>query len=94
MIFCDDFREMGGTDSNVCLVSHFVFLPIAAMSGFDANVVHSVPILADKPLGTTLESASDTERMLLDFLLQYRVGGVFLYRSVHLNSLSKSHLQI
>jgi hypothetical protein len=62
----------------------FVFLPTAAMSGFDANVVHSVPILADKPLGTTLESASDTERMLLDFLLQYRVGGVFLYRSVYL----------
>jgi DNA replication licensing factor MCM5 len=67
---------------------------IAAMSGFDANVVHSVPILADKPPGTTLESASDTERMLLDFLLQYRVGGVFLYRSVILNSPSKAHLQL
>ncbi|KIM28949.1 hypothetical protein M408DRAFT_329001 [Serendipita vermifera MAFF 305830] len=50
------------------------------MSGFDGNTVFAVPILADKPLGTTLESASDTERMLLDFLLQYRVGGVFIYR--------------
>jgi len=58
------------------------------MSGFDANTVHSVPILAEKPLGTTLESASDTERMLLDFLLQYRVGGVFLYRSAELSRYS------
>lgn len=53
---------------------------VIIMSGFDGNTVFSVPILADKPLGSTLESASDTERMLLDFLLQYHVGGVFIYR--------------
>ena len=52
----------------------------AIMSGFDANLVHAVPILGERPLGTSLESASDTERMLLDFLLQYRVGGQFIYR--------------
>ncbi|KAG8759606.1 minichromosome maintenance protein 5 [Serendipita sp. 396] len=50
------------------------------MSGFDANLVHTVPILGDRPLTNNLENASDTERLLLDFLLQYRVGGQFVYR--------------
>ncbi|KAG8829817.1 minichromosome maintenance protein 5 [Serendipita sp. 399] len=50
------------------------------MSGFDANLVHTVPILGDRPLTNNLENASDTERLLLDFLLQYRVGGQFMYR--------------
>lgn len=50
------------------------------MSGFDANFIHTVPILGEQPLSQNLENASDTERLLLDFLLQYRVGGQFLYR--------------
>ncbi|PVG02644.1 putative CDC46-cell division control protein [Serendipita vermifera] len=50
------------------------------MSGFDANLVHAVPILGERPLSNTLENASDTERLLLDFLLQYRIGGQFVYR--------------
>jgi DNA replication licensing factor MCM5 len=50
------------------------------MSGFDANVVHTVPVLGERPLSNTLDNASDIERLLLDFLLQYRVGGQFLYR--------------
>lgn len=52
------------------------------MSGFDANLIHTVPILGEQPLSQSLENASDTERLLLDFLLQYRVGGQFIYRFV------------
>ncbi len=49
------------------------------MSGFDANNVYNVSV-HDPPPPTAPESASDTEKLLLDFLLQYRVGGEFIYR--------------
>ena len=53
------------------------------MSGFDANVIHTVPILGDRQLNAVgLDSASDTERLLLDFLTQFRVEGQFIYRCV------------
>lgn len=53
------------------------------MSGFDANTVHTVPILGDRPLNAAgLDNASDTERLLLDFLTQFRVEGQFIYRCV------------
>ena len=55
----------------------------ALMSGFDANVIHTVPILGDKQLNAAgLDNASDTERLLLDFLTQFRVEGQFIYRYV------------
>ena len=55
----------------------------ALMSGFDANVIHTVPILGDRPLNAAgLDNASDTERLLLDFLTQFRVEGQFIYRYV------------
>lgn len=53
------------------------------MSGFDANRVYSIGV-HDRPATSAPESASETERLLLDFLLQYRVGGEFIYRSVGL----------
>lgn len=52
------------------------------MSGFDANRVYSVAVHdAAEPQG--IEQPSDVERMLFEFLLQYRIGGEFIYRSVH-----------
>ncbi|KAK0505988.1 MCM-domain-containing protein [Armillaria luteobubalina] len=51
------------------------------MSGFDANNVYNVSV-HDPPPPTAPESASDTEKLLLDFLLQYRVGGEFIYRDM------------
>ena len=56
---------------------HYCLRPI--MSGFDANRVYSVGI-HDRPAASAPDSASETERLLLDFLLQYRVGGEFIYR--------------
>jgi DNA replication licensing factor MCM5 len=51
------------------------------MSGFDQNRVYSVVPHANLP-APTRDSASDTEKRLLDFLLLYRVGGEFIYRCV------------
>ncbi|KAH9937414.1 MCM2/3/5 family-domain-containing protein [Fomitopsis serialis] len=49
------------------------------MSGFDADRVFSVSV-HDVPEPTGPDSPSQTEKLLLDFLLQYRVGGDFIYR--------------
>lgn len=51
------------------------------MSGFDANHVFAVSV-RDQPTATTTDTPSQTEKLLLDFLLQYRVGGEFVYRYV------------
>lgn len=49
------------------------------MSGFDADRVYSVSVhdVADP---SSPETPSQAEKLLLDFLLQYRVGGEFIYR--------------
>ncbi|KAH7929390.1 MCM-domain-containing protein [Leucogyrophana mollusca] len=49
------------------------------MSGFDANHVYTVSV-HDQPAAASPDSPSQTEKLLLDFLLQYRVGGEFIYR--------------
>jgi len=49
------------------------------MSGFDANHVFAVSV-RDQPAATTTDTPSQTEKLLFDFLLQYRVGGEFVYR--------------
>ena len=49
------------------------------MSGFDANQIYNVSV-HDPPAASAPESASETERLLVDFLFQYRVGGEFIYR--------------
>ena len=49
------------------------------MSGFDADRVYSVSVHQNAPSFST-ETPSETERLLLDFLLQYRLGGEFTYR--------------
>ena len=51
----------------------------ATMSGFDADRVYSVSVYQNAPSFST-ESPSETEKLLLDFLLQYRLGGEFIYR--------------
>jgi DNA replication licensing factor MCM5 len=51
------------------------------MSGFDADHIYNVSV-HDPPAATSPESASETEKLLLEFLLQYRVGGEFIYRLV------------
>jgi hypothetical protein len=53
------------------------------MSGFDADHVYTVSV-HDAPAPTSPESPSETEKLLLDFLLQYRVGGEFIYRQIPL----------
>ncbi|KLO20460.1 MCM-domain-containing protein [Schizopora paradoxa] len=49
------------------------------MSGFDANRVYSVTV-HDAPEPQGIEQPSEVERMLFEFLLQYRIGGEFIYR--------------
>jgi DNA replication licensing factor MCM5 len=50
------------------------------MSGFDADRVYSVSVHQNANTSFSTESPSDTEKLLLDFLLQYRIGGEFIYR--------------
>ncbi|KAF8078299.1 MCM2/3/5 family-domain-containing protein [Lyophyllum atratum] len=62
------------------------------MSGFDANNVYTVSI-HDPPSATSPESPSETEKLLFEFLLQYRVGGEFIYRDkLRGNLLLKQHI--
>jgi DNA replication licensing factor MCM5 len=49
------------------------------MSGFDANNVYTVAV-HDTPAPVAPDAPSETEKLFLDFLLQYRVGGEFIYR--------------
>ncbi|KAJ6627288.1 MCM-domain-containing protein [Mycena sp. CBHHK59/15] len=49
------------------------------MSGFDANAIYTVAA-HDAPPAVSPDSPSETEKLLLDFLLQYRLGGEFIYR--------------
>ncbi|KAF7367237.1 DNA helicase [Mycena sanguinolenta] len=49
------------------------------MSGFDAPAVFTVAA-HDPPPAISPDSPSETEKLLLDFLLQYRLGGEFIYR--------------
>jgi DNA replication licensing factor MCM5 len=64
------------------------------MSGFDANVIHTVPILGERLLNAAgLDNASDTERLLLDFLTQFRVEGQFIYRCVARQHTSRQALK-
>lgn len=49
------------------------------MSGFDADAVFTVAA-HDAPPAVSPDSPSETEKLLLDFLLQYRLGGEFIYR--------------
>lgn len=54
------------------------------MSGFDADRTYSVRTQNNRePTGSALELPSRTEKLLLDFLLQYRVGSDFIYRFVY-----------
>lgn len=52
---------------------------VVDMSGFDSDRVYSVAV-HDVAEPTAPELPSQTEKLLLDFLLQYRVGGDFIYR--------------
>jgi hypothetical protein len=59
----------------------YSFLFCSPMSGFDGNHVFTVSV-HDPPAAASPDSPSQTEKLLLEFLLQYRVGGEFIYRSV------------
>ena len=52
------------------------------MSGFDANRVFTVNVHDPSPASTSTDTPSQTEKLLLEFLLHYRVGGDFIYRFV------------
>lgn len=49
------------------------------MSGFDANRVYNISV-HDLPSATAPDSKSETEKLLLEFLQSFRVGGEFIYR--------------
>lgn len=51
------------------------------MSGFEANRVYNVAV-HDVPAPGAPDSRSETEKLLLEFLQSYRVGGEFIYRYV------------
>ncbi|KAJ3513554.1 hypothetical protein NLJ89_g2886 [Agrocybe chaxingu] len=62
------------------------------MSGFDANRVYSVSV-HDPAAATSPDSPSETEKLLVDFILTFRVGGEFIYRDkLRGNILLKQHL--
>ncbi|KAF9452559.1 MCM-domain-containing protein [Macrolepiota fuliginosa MF-IS2] len=62
------------------------------MSGFDANRVYNIAV-HDVPAATTLDSRSEAEKLLLEFLQSYRVGGEFIYRDkLRANLLLKQYL--
>lgn len=62
------------------------------MSGYDANRIFSVAV-HDAPPPQDLDKPAEAERMLLDFLLQYRVGGEFIYRYVSsVSTLKLTHI--
>lgn len=49
------------------------------MSGYEQDRTFSVNVHDVQP-PTAPESNSEIEKLLLDFILQYRVGGEFIYR--------------
>lgn len=51
------------------------------MAGFDQNRIYNVSV-HDAPAASAPDSPSETEKLLFDFLFQYRVGGEFIYRYV------------
>ena len=51
------------------------------MSGFDANRVYSVST-PQRAISQAADLPSEAEKALLDFIMQYRVGGDFIYRCV------------
>ena len=51
------------------------------MSGFDADRIWNVSVHG-VPDPTAPDAPSETAKLLHDFLLQYRVGGEFIYRCV------------
>ena len=54
---------------------------VRTMSGFDADRIWNVSVHA-VPDPTGPDAPSETAKLLYDFLLQYRVGGEFIYRCV------------
>lgn len=50
------------------------------MSGFDLDRVFSVPV-HEQPV-TNADAPSETAKLLNEFLLQFRIGGEFVYRLV------------
>ena len=79
-------RLICGSARRVRLLAHHQRVPHfhpPTMSGFDADRVYSVRTQNTRePEGPPLQYPSQTEKLLLDFLLQYRVGNEFIYRSV------------
>ncbi|KAF8807264.1 MCM-domain-containing protein [Phlegmacium glaucopus] len=62
------------------------------MSGFDANRVYSVSV-HDVPAATSPDLPSETEKLLFEFIQQFRVGGEFVYRDkLRGNILLKQHV--
>lgn len=49
------------------------------MSGFDGDRIYSVSIHDPSP-PQGLDKPAEIERFLTDFLMQYRLGGEFIYR--------------
>ena len=66
---------------------------LATMSGFDADRVFAVRV-HDAPPPQDITRPAEVERMLIDFLLEYRVGGEFIYRYVNVSLAFSSLLTV
>lgn len=98
MAFCARAKKHTGTSPSLSLSlslpeSPYPRIVHCTMSGFDANRIISVPV-HDAPPPQDIERPAEVERMLLDFLLEYRVGGEFIYRFVYLLHAMLSYLTL
>jgi len=73
--------KLGVNDKSRPGVRHYSSQRVRTMSGFDADKIWNVSV-HDVPDPTAPEAPSETAKLLYDFLLQYRVGGEFIYRCV------------
>lgn len=75
------YPKLGVIDKSRLGLIHHSSRRVRTMSGFDADRIWNVSV-HNVPDPTAPEAASETSKLLYDFLLQYRVGGEFIYRCV------------
>ena len=69
------------TQRQTCIFPLYARVSSPIMSGFDANRVYSVST-PQRDIPQAADLPSEAEKALLDFIMQYRVGGDFIYRCV------------
>lgn len=81
-------RLIGADDSVSCCVDlrlfnrtycHWFHQPTRRCRHWHTNRVYSV-LVHDIPAASPPESVSETEKLLVDFIVLFRIGGEFIYR--------------